>query len=651
MFRGGKLRAAVTGPGEQGSGGSPLDLATRVLRELVELDDFHFHSLTFSIAIAVRQLDLDSDSEAYRIEVRDRNGTLRSSFSARERVNALRFSPEGRAIAYSTKNRGVAELHIVDIESGSDRVIYSASAILGAPAFSPDGQEIAIHAVPSATRGSGVQRFSGLPVHHQGMPPPDTRLALVSLAGTPVREVSLPGSDCAWHPDGKSLAVVVPGLVDGLPAAGLSTVRTDGEHHLVHTGLRWLACPAFSPSGRKVAFAGTRELIPAPGHPVMRPWVLDLDGGGPARRVSDCVVISQRTPGADSGLQWRDEWSLVVRTGRNGSIGLTRIRLDGPESSIVDGEEQVTHFGLSQDGVVYSTASASVPWAIREAGSREEPRTVFAPNGEMQDWLSSLETVQRWFSGHRDYSVAGLVIRSRTRRSRRLLVSMHGGPHGFVGPTISQTHMYRWLAAARGWTVLALDPSGSGTYSDEHTSRIRGQWGRIDLEETLDAIDTLCVEGLVSREQVAVSGFSYGGFLAAAALATTRRFRCGTIGAPVANLQTWFATSDIGSSFLGWEYEWDRPDFWARLREASPVHVANRIEAPVLVFQGMADVRCPPSQSMELHAAMSGRRTVSAGLALYERGTHSFPADGRPSHRTSYHSSVIDFIEQHLPLG
>jgi dipeptidyl aminopeptidase/acylaminoacyl peptidase len=222
---------------------------------------------------------------------------------------------------------------------------------------------------------------------------------------------------------------------------------------------------------------------------------------------------------------------------------------------------------------------------------------------------------------------------------------MHGGPHGFVGPGVTQTHLYRWVAALRGWTVLSLDPSGSGTYGDAHTRRIRSRWGTIDLEETVAAVEELVAGRMADRSSIAVAGYSYGGFLAAHALARARIFRCGVIGAPVANLQSWYATSDVGAYFLGWHYRRRRPRFWQRMGDASPTTGAARISVPTLILQGAFDRRCPPSQADELLAAISAKTPGIARLVRYPRATHSFPGSGIPSHRLDYHARVVTFVE------
>lgn len=591
-------------------------------------------------------MNFHGDGVSRWLEVRDNEGRFARRHDVHGHIGAVRIAPGGRTLAYTVEASGTSELRLLELGTGATRTLLVAARLFGAPVFAPNGSSVAIVIGPAARTASVISRQT-LPLEDEGQAPPETALEVISLEGKPPWHAALPATSLAWHPDARSLVVVVPRLRDGLPCSDLCRIREDAPPERIETGLVWASHPAISPSGRWLAVLGSDTTVPTPDHPSMRAWVIELGAGRTARRVSQSVTIAQRSPSADSGVVWLDDGTFAARTGKRGCIGLTQFSLNGPEKILIGGEEQVTHFARTTGGFVYATLTPTKSWSVRRCEHDAKTAVVLEPNSEFDDFLAQPEA-SRFELTLSGYAVGGWLLRPRQGAARRLLVSMHGGPHGFVGPGVSQTHLYRWLAASRGWTVLALDPSGSGTWGDEHLARIRGRWGVIDLDETLAAIDALKADGLVDGDQVAACGFSYGGFLAATALARTDRFRCGVIGAPVANLQTWYATSDIGTSFLGWEFEQDKPGFWHRLHDASPVHQLASVRAPTLIVQGTADRRCPQSQSTELWAGLQATRCAPSELVLYEGGTHSFPASGRPSHRIDYHERVVEFCERNL---
>ena len=58
-----------------------------------------------------------------------------------------------------------------------------------------------------------------------------------------------------------------------------------------------------------------------------------------------------------------------------------------------------------------------------------------------------------------------------------LLLHVHGGPHSFAGNVFPFSAFMCHILPGRGLAVLALNPSGSGSYSKDFAHRIRGRWG------------------------------------------------------------------------------------------------------------------------------------------------------------------------------
>jgi dipeptidyl aminopeptidase/acylaminoacyl peptidase len=223
-----------------------------------------------------------------------------------------------------------------------------------------------------------------------------------------------------------------------------------------------------------------------------------------------------------------------------------------------------------------------------------------------------------------------------------LLVTFHGGPHGFYGPAFPASHLYRRVLASRGWLVLALNAVGSGSYSTAFADAIRGHWGEADLPEHLAAVDELVAAGDADQQRIAVAGFSYGGYLAAWAIAHDVRFKAAVVGAPVADLKTMWATSDIGRWFVPHQMgaePWEDPELYERLSAVTHVPKAT---APTLILCGDADERCPIGQAQMLRAALGG----PAELVTYPGGGHLFMADGRPSHRLDANRRIVDWLER-----
>ena len=101
---------------------------------------------------------------------------------------------------------------------------------------------------------------------------------------------------------------------------------------------------------------------------------------------------------------------------------------------------------------------------------------------------------------------------------------------------------------------------------------------------------------------------------AAASLAATDLYACGTIIYPVLDLQGFAEeTHDLESRYI--DALAGPPDTLAvRNRERSPAARADRITAPFVLLQGLDDAVCPPAQAERFLRALEGRAVPSVSL-------------------------------------
>ena len=258
---------------------------------------------------------------------------------------------------------------------------------------------------------------------------------------------------------------------------------------------------------------------------------------------------------------------------------------------------------------------------------RAERRTFVNPNGG---------TVDGW-----------LLLPAERRGPAPLLVDIHGGPAGFAGNLLSLTYFCRYVLAARGWAVLALNPTGSGSYGREFAHGIRGRWGERDLAEQLAAVDALVAEGVVDPDHLAVSGYSYGGFMTSWTIGHTDRFKAAVVGAPVTNQESFHGTSDIGMWFAPWELGGDIAGARETYRRLSPMNYVDRVSTPTLVLHGEADDRCPIGQGEELYVGLVAAGKVPTEFVRYPGGSHLFPLNGRPSHRVDFNRRIVEWVTKY----
>jgi dipeptidyl aminopeptidase/acylaminoacyl peptidase len=159
------------------------------------------------------------------------------------------------------------------------------------------------------------------------------------------------------------------------------------------------------------------------------------------------------------------------------------------------------------------------------------------------------------------------------------------------------------------------------------------------------AIDALVSEKIADPDRLAITGYSYGGFMTAWMITQTDRFKAAVIGAPIVNHESDTGTSDVGVILRERHFG----DFFRErdiYRRISPANYTDRVTTPTLLLHGEADDRCPLSQSEEFFAALMIAGKAPVQLVTYPGGSHGFIAIGRPSHRVDFNRRLVDWVER-----
>lgn len=201
------------------------------------------------------------------------------------------------------------------------------------------------------------------------------------------------------------------------------------------------------------------------------------------------------------------------------------------------------------------------------------------------------------------------------------VVRVHGGPTSRAPLVLDLEIAY---FTSRGIGVAEVNHGGSTGYGRAYRERLRERWGVVDVEDCAAVALALADEGIADRERLAIRGGSAGGWTAAASLATTDVYACGTIRYPVLDLAGWATgeTHDFESRYLE-TLIGPYAEVPGRYVERSPAEHADRITVPFLLLQGLDDVICPPAQCERFLARMAGRGVPHAYIAFEGEG-HGF---------------------------
>lgn len=228
------------------------------------------------------------------------------------------------------------------------------------------------------------------------------------------------------------------------------------------------------------------------------------------------------------------------------------------------------------------------------------------------------------------------------------ILSVHGGPQTAYGYAYSIEFNF---LVKNGFNVLYGNPRGSDGYGEEFAAACAGDWGGKDFEDLLRFVDH-ATKNKGFKDEFAIMGGSYGGYMTNAAIVKTDRFKTAVSERCVSNLMSMCGTSDIGFWFNAIESEVDDP--WSeegmkRLLELSPVTRAGNVKTPTLFIHGEEDYRCPIEQSEQMYTAikMGGTEAV---LARYPGDSHEHARRGVPGNMKDRLRRKLDWFRSHMDI-
>jgi dipeptidyl aminopeptidase/acylaminoacyl peptidase len=179
----------------------------------------------------------------------------------------------------------------------------------------------------------------------------------------------------------------------------------------------------------------------------------------------------------------------------------------------------------------------------------------------------------------------------------RTLCWIHGGPTDQWRVEFMPRVAYWW---ARGWDVLVPDPRGSTGHGRDHQQALRGEWGRIDVDDTAALLSVSHARGWSTPASTVVIGSSSGGLTALGVLGLHPGLAAGGVVLyPVTDL--------IGLASASHRFEAHYTDTLVgpigsnreKYAARSPISYADRIRVPILVMHGDCDPVVPIAATVE----------------------------------------------------
>jgi dipeptidyl aminopeptidase/acylaminoacyl peptidase len=201
-----------------------------------------------------------------------------------------------------------------------------------------------------------------------------------------------------------------------------------------------------------------------------------------------------------------------------------------------------------------------------------------------------------------------------------LLVISHGGP------TSSTNAAFKWSIqywTSRGFAVVDVNYGGSSGYGRAYRQRLNGQWGVVDVDDSIHAARHLIERGLVNPDQVAIRGGSAGGYTTLCALTFRDFFKAGASHYGIGDLEALVRDTHKFESRYLFRLIGDYPAEQALYHARSPVNFTDRLSSAMILFQGAEDKAVPPNQAEAMYQAVRAKGLPVAYL-LFPNEQHGF---------------------------
>jgi dipeptidyl aminopeptidase/acylaminoacyl peptidase len=602
-----------------------------------------------SIAIVVAHPNLKTDkydSELVLVDI----ATHSQRVLTHDRVvkGYPRWSPTGERLAYIAEDSDhKSQVFVLSMAGGDSLQVTHSAGPVTQFAWKPDSTALAYAAVDEAPKREGEAKF--LDAFEVGAndslvvgPSQSTHIWSIAASGGDAKRLTSgtwslpvsfppgpPASPINWTPDGKQIVFV----------KAVSPLSGDGEHtqmefvdvatgqiHPVTARTLLESYPLISPDGANLAY-----WYPLDGNAWYNNEIRVVPVAGKGTGAGDRSETTAIDRNIERVLWTADSKALLVGANDGTTVGLWLKPIDGPAKRIALGnltpttaywvdinlgpKDQVALTGTTPDRAIelyYLPTLASAP--IR-----------------LTDFNASLDALERgksetvtWSSDNTELD--GVVTYPpgfTPTRKYPLVLYVHGGPNSASKETFNPAVQYM---AAQGWLIFEPNYRGSDNMGNKFFASIYRDSGEGPGRDVMAGVAMLEKRGFVDSSRMAVSGWSYGGYMTTWLLGHYNVWKAAVAGAAVTDWVNMYTTSDGGVTIAdqvgGSPYTGDNIQSY---RDQSPISFAQKIHAPTLILHDTGDTRVPIANSYELFRVLKDN-DVTTQFVAYPISGHS-PAD------------------------
>jgi dipeptidyl aminopeptidase/acylaminoacyl peptidase len=614
------LAAAL--PAQQASQGRRFELDD--LSRVVRVSDPQISPDSKTVTAVVSRANLEEDRyDPELVQIDIASGKSKTLVAGLVGISSARFSRDGQWIAFLASvgatgpalsipgGSGRLQIHLMRATGGPTTVITNAPSGVQQFAWSPDGRTIAFATMDSPDKKTGPDRFNDsfeVQVNDDFLTSADkypTHLWLVPTDGGESKRLTSgtwslpvshppgpPASAISWTLDGNSITFARQPSAHGRGNELVMVKVSDGTvTPLKSKGNNLLGTfPMYSAATGMIAFMSNGVSVWTPSDTAAKSVTRGIDHG------------------MDRALWMPDGKSLLVGSNDSAHVSLYIQPLDGAARrldlrGVSPANSYYVDMTVGANGAIAFTASSPThPGELYYmASANDAPRALTDVNAPTASLTLGKSEMLAW-TNDKFYENGVLTYPPDFDPAKKypLVLVIHGGPRG---ASLLNWGSQAQLFAAKGWLVFQPNYRGSDNLGNAYQTAIRNDAGAGPGRDVMAGIDVIKKKGIVDESRIAVSGWSYGGYMTTWMIGHYDIWKVAVAGAAVTDQLDQQMLGD-GANLRGKNSPWVDNAAMDRIHEQSPISYVSKMKAPTLIMSNVGDYRVPITQSYKLFHAL-----------------------------------------------
>ena len=628
------------------------------LRKIVRLSSPKISPNGKEVAVIVTKPDWKTDKTKQKIELINCNdASCRTITYQRKGISSLNWSPDGTKLAFLAHDSKTkhTQLFVMPMNGGDPIRITDSKTGVTSYSWSPNGEKIAYIAQDTVPNPKQIKH------HEDAFKVTDNNyevraavepwhLWVISSTGKNAKRLtsgkwSLRAdqgsmSKPAWTPDGKSIVFQkFPNVWEGNAwHSVLDEVHVKTGKISVLVSEEGSGSPEFAPKGSALAFIRPRNGDQNNGFAVY----IRKDG-----KIYDATAALARN---FNSFAWLPDGKNLLLLGKKGTLssiweqplkGNSKV-LDLDHINVNDGSLSVAKNG----SFVFTGSTSEHPmelYLMRSVNSKPVQLTYV---NNFVDSIALGKSVTVHWKGPGGFEEDGVLtypVHFEKGKKYPLALVIHGGPEW--ASTLSFSSLAQ-LLAAQGMLVFQPNYRGSTNLGDAYQHAIYRNTGKGPGEDVMAGIKKVENMGIVDKNRIGVSGWSYGGYMTSWLIGYYPDIWKAAVSG--AALNDWVMDYTIayyqrGDLYFFGGSPWVKK-YWKIWREQSPIVLSTRVKTPTLILGDAGDPNVPIVNSYEMFHALRDNG-VTVEFYVYPTNTH-FPHD--IVRTTDIYKKWVDWLVKYL---